>query len=211
HPALQRRILRKAVFEIKGDLRRITYAHIEAARKHLKDSVSHGSTDLPDRIRVSKSGKKFSISKESNPLREATATPRHLRSDYHIQKPETVVVKEIRAHIKFSQIPVPDSMDFLNAGHRIAFFDMNNVRFPLILRNFHPGDRFSPLGMTGTQKVKAFFINNKISREDRGKYPMLLSGDRIIWVVGLRIDDSAKVTSTTQTILKAEMFLLEAV
>jgi len=85
------------------------------------------------------------------------------------------------------------------------------VRFPLILRNFHPGDRFSPLGMTGTQKVKDFFINNKISREDRGKCPMLLSDDRIIWVVGLRIDYSVKVTSATRTVLKAEMVLLDDV
>jgi tRNA(Ile)-lysidine synthase len=211
HPALQRRILRKAVSEIKGDLRCITYTHIESARKHLKGGVSNGSTDLPDRIRVSKSGMKLTISKEPHPLRETAATPRHLRFDYHIQKPETVVVKEIRASIKFSRISVPDGMNSLNTGHRIAFFAMNNVRFPLILRNFHPGDRFSPLGMTGTQKVKDFFINNKISREDRGKYPMLLSDGRIIWVVGLRIDDSVKVTSATRTVLKAEMVLLDDV
>ena len=153
----------------------------------------------------------LTISKEANPLRETAATPRHLRFDYHIQKPETVVVSEIRASITFSRISVPDGMDSLNTGHRIAFFDMNTVRFPLILRNFHPGDRFSPLGMTGTQKVKDFFINNKIPRKDRGKYPMLLSDDGIIWVVGLRIDDSVKVTSATQTVLKAEMALIDDV
>lgn len=211
HPALQRRILRKAISEIKGDLRRITFTHIESARQHLRNGVSHGSTDLPDRIRVLKSGKKLIVSTETNPLRETAATPPLPRFDYHIRKPETVVIREIRARITFSRISDPGSINPRNTGHRIAFFDMENLRFPLNLRNFQPGDRFSPLGMSGTQKVKDFFINNKIPRENRGKYPMLLSDDRIIWVVGLRIDDLVKVTSSTRAVLKAEMVLLDDV
>lgn len=211
HPALQRRVLRKAISEIKGDLRRITFTHIESARQHLRNGASHGSTDLPDRIRVLKSGKKLIVSTEMNPLRETAANPPLPRFDYDVRKLETVMIKEIRAKITFSRISDPLSINPRNSGHRIAFFDMDTLRFPLILRNFRPGDRFSPLGMSGTQKVKDFFINNKIPRENRGKHPMLLSEDRIIWVVGLRIDDSVKVTSSTQAVLKAEMVLLDDV
>ena len=205
HPALQRRFLRKAISEVKGNLRRITYGHIEAARKHLKCEISCGSTDLPDRIRLSKIGGKLTISKENKPLRETGAAPGKVCYNYRIQKPETVFVKEIHARLHFSEVPAPSDMDALDTGHRIALFDMNSIRFPLVLRNFRPGDRFSPLGMTGTQKVKDFFINNKISRDARESYPMLLSDNRIIWVVGLRIDESAKLTPSTQAVLKAEM------
>ncbi len=211
HPALQRRVLRQAISEIKGNLRRITFAHIESVKQHLRDGISRGSTDLPDRIRVSRSGLKLIISKEILPLRETATEPQHPRFDYHIKKTETVHIKEIRASLKLSQIPVPDRWDYRSTGHHVAFFDKDSVRFPLILRNFQPGDRFSPMGMTGTQKVKDFFINNKIPRDDRGKYPILLSNDRIIWVAGLRIDDSVKVTSATRTVLKAEMVLPDGV
>jgi tRNA(Ile)-lysidine synthase len=76
-----------------------------------------------------------------------------------------------------------------------------------MVRNFRPGDRFSPLGMTGTQKLKKFFINNKISRELRSKCPLVVSNRRIIWVAGQRIDNSVKVDTETRTVLMAELLL----
>ncbi len=89
----------------------------------------------------------------------------------------------------------------------VAFFDMDTIQFPLVLRNVRPGDRFSPLGLGGTQKVKDFFIKQKIPREQRARCPILLSRERIIWVVGHRIDESVKVTGLTRNLLKAELFL----
>jgi tRNA(Ile)-lysidine synthase len=82
---------------------------------------------------------------------------------------------------------------------------MATITFPLTVRSFKEGDRFTPLGMNGSQKVKAFFINQKIGRSERLRCPILLSGERIIWVGGHRIDDSVKVTEKTQKLLKAEL------
>ena len=93
------------------------------------------------------------------------------------------------------------------AGNRIAFFDMDRIRFPFVIRNFRPGDRFSPLGLDGSQKLKKFFIDHKISRLDRAKCPIVLSQHRIIWVVGHRLDNSAKLSPQTRRILKAELLL----
>jgi tRNA(Ile)-lysidine synthase len=85
---------------------------------------------------------------------------------------------------------------------------MDQLSFPLVVRNFRPGDRFSPLGMQGRQKVKKFFINNKVPRWQRQKCPILLSRNEIIWIAGHRIDDSVKVSSQTRRILKAELSLV---
>jgi tRNA(Ile)-lysidine synthase len=63
--------------------------------------------------------------------------------------------------------------------------------------------------MVGTQKVKDFFINQKIPRCSRGRCPILLSRDKIIWIAGHRIGDSVKVTDATGDILKVELFLAE--
>jgi tRNA(Ile)-lysidine synthase len=62
--------------------------------------------------------------------------------------------------------------------------------------------------MAGSQKVKAFFINHKVPRSERLRCPILISGGKIIWVGGYRIDDSAKVTEKTRKILKAELLPL---
>jgi tRNA(Ile)-lysidine synthase len=59
--------------------------------------------------------------------------------------------------------------------------------------------------MVGSQKVKTFFINHKVPRSQRLLCPILVSGERIIWVGGYRIDDSAKITQKTKKVLKAKL------
>ncbi len=83
-----------------------------------------------------------------------------------------------------------------------ALMDCNSLQFPLKVRNFRPGDRFHPLGVTGTQKLKDFFIDHKVPKIERPKVPLLISGEMIAWIVGYRIDDRVKVTEKTKKILK---------
>jgi tRNA(Ile)-lysidine synthase len=61
--------------------------------------------------------------------------------------------------------------------------------------------------MTGTQKIKKYFIDNKVPRAERIRCPLLLSAGKIIWVAGHRIADSVKVLPTTQRALKVEQVL----
>jgi tRNA(Ile)-lysidine synthase len=92
-------------------------------------------------------------------------------------------------------------------GQKVAFVDMDKLDFPLVLRNHQTGDRFNPLGMHGSQKVKKFLINAKIVRNQREGCPVILSRDRIIWLVGLRMDDGFKITPSTRNVLKVELLL----
>jgi tRNA(Ile)-lysidine synthase len=57
----------------------------------------------------------------------------------------------------------------------------------LSLRARRPGDRFRPLGMHGRKKLQDFFVDAKIPREERGRIPLLTTGDRIASVIGYRI------------------------
>jgi len=100
----------------------------------------------------------------------------------------------------------PDSIgDPTYTGQNTAFFDMDQLTSPLGLRPILPGDRFRPLGMTGTQKVKDFLINNKIPREKRRRILVLLNQNRIIWILGHRIDDGVKITQQTRNVLKIKI------
>ncbi|MDI6687528.1 MAG: tRNA lysidine(34) synthetase TilS [Desulfobacterales bacterium] len=213
-PAAQRRVVRKAIAEVKGDLRRITFSHIDSAVSLLKSSRSIASIDLPDRIRIERDKDILSFSKEKKRLRDVNTKVRYIEQvpfKYIIEKPgstpESIYIKEINLNLKFSEINIEDLPDIRCAGQNIAFFDMADIVFPLVLRPFRRGDYFQPLGMAGAQKVKKFFINNKIQRLKRLKYPILLSKGKIIWVVGLRIDDSVKIKPLTRIVLKAELML----
>ncbi len=94
-------------------------------------------------------------------------------------------------------------------GNRlIAFFDAGKIA-RLTVRTFREGDRFVPLGMERSTKLKDYFISRKIPSERRRSIPLLLSDDDIIWVVGERIDERYKLTHHTKRFLRVSArFLL---
>ena len=90
-----------------------------------------------------------------------------------------------------------------------AYFDLGRIALPLTVRPAIPGDRFTPLGAGGSQKLKKFFIDHRIPRQARAMAPVLMDRQRIIWLVGHRIDDHVKVTTATTQVLRVEFFLLD--
>lgn len=81
----------------------------------------------------------------------------------------------------------------------IAFLDFNKLRFPLKLRRWQEGDSFCPLGMAGNrQKLKDFFINNKLSILEKERVWVLESSGEICWIAGHRIDERFKVSPQTR-------------
>ena len=75
----------------------------------------------------------------------------------------------------------------------------------LVLRTRQPGDRFVPLGMRGEKKLKDFFIDEKVPREERDEILLLCDSLHILWVVGYRIDDRVKVSPSTERVLRIEV------
>jgi len=208
--AVRRRLIRKAILWAKGNLRRMTFAHVESACQLAQIGPAYGLLDLPDRIRIRRHNNVLSISREDLNLRSSDrASFLSPTGDYAYQlsEPGKIFIEEAGVQISFSEIPKAQLSDSAALEHQIAFFDMDRIRFPLIIRNFRRGDRFSPLGLGGSQKLKKFFIDHKISRRERAKCPIVLSQNRIIWVVGHRLSNCAKLDPQTRRVLKAELLL----
>jgi tRNA(Ile)-lysidine synthase len=200
--AAGRRIVRKAIFYVKKDLRRITFFHVDAVLELAKKGQAGSSLDLPDGVRVIKDTAALTIKKEDQ---ASGATVIDYR--YTIAGEGTTLIKEANIAIKLVEIGTAALPDFKKSGKSRAFFDRDCLRFPLVVRNFRPGDRFSPLGVDGTQKLKKYFSNNKIPAGQRKNCPLLLSEKKIIWVAGHRIDNSVKLGPETRRVLMAELLL----
>ena len=88
---------------------------------------------------------------------------------------------------------------------KIACFDANKLKFPLKLRKWQEGDTFRPIGMKGNKKLSDFFIDQKFSIQEKENTWLLCSGNKIIWVVGHRMDDRVKITDETTKIYRLEL------
>ena len=212
HPAPRRRIIRRALVELKGNLRRISFAHVDAVDRLIRSGPQVGSLDLPDRIRVERLYDAITFEKKTQNLRQAppkgNRPPRAIVDyAYPVELPGSVLIGDTGGRIIFTRIDSQKAIDIDKSDNTVAFMDMNRLQPPLILRNARPNDRFRPLGMQGTQKLSRFFIQNKIPRNDRASCPLLVSGNEIVWIVGYRIADSVRIRPVTEKILKGQLLL----
>lgn len=73
------------------------------------------------------------------------------------------------------------------SGPDCLITDYRQVIGPLRVRTWRRGDRMMPKGMTGTQKIQRIFINEKIDREKRIVWPLVVDGENsVLWLPLLR-------------------------
>ena len=103
-------------------------------------------------------------------------------------------------HLRFSRFE--KNADFIiDKSSEVAQLDFDKIQFPLILRHWHHGDRFHPLGMKGSKLLSDFFVDQKFTEWQKRNVWLLVSADGdILWVVGYRIDERYKVSISTKTI-----------
>jgi tRNA(Ile)-lysidine synthase len=82
-----------------------------------------------------------------------------------------------------------------------SVLDWEAVEPPLLVRRRRPGDRFLPLGLGGSSKVKDILVDRKVSRLLRDRLPLVCDRHRIIWVPGVTPCHPCRVTKKTKKLL----------
>ena len=82
----------------------------------------------------------------------------------------------------------------------IAYVDADALQYPLTIRRGLVRDNFQPFGMKGKKKLSDFFKDEKLSLPQKENSYVLTSNNRIVWVIGHRIDHRFRITKLTKHI-----------
>lgn len=194
--ALQRRVLRKLWNTLAGGPAGLGFEHLENILNLLKEGKGSWVSYLPKGIRVARSYQYLQFKKEDGHIREIPPYCYHLNVPGEVFIPETGVIIRARL-ISRTQAGDPES---LPPGE--ALLDFKKLRGELYVRRRLPGDRFAPLGMGGAKiKLKKFFIDKKIPREERDNIPLVVCNGEIVWVAGIRPGEKYKVSEDSEKLL----------
>ncbi len=110
-------------------------------------------------------------------------------------------------------VPIIESAVYLDrsgmagipAASDIACLDADEVTFPVTIRKKEAGDYFYPLGMDRKKKLSDFLIDLRVSLPEKEKILVMESANRIVWVMGWRIDNRFRITGSTKRILMIKL------
>ncbi|MCX8129888.1 MAG: tRNA lysidine(34) synthetase TilS [Clostridia bacterium] len=204
HPAIKKRLVRNAVREVKGDLKGIENIHIEGTIAVIQSGKTGIEIHLPFNIRVRKSYNILRIFLHNGSEQVDTAFDRSLNVPGQTvgENQDTFIKAEIEEMIK-------DKDYNKDAQYSLAkYFDYEKLKTGISIRTRKEGDIFKPYKSNGTKKLKEYFIDNKIPKEERARIPVIAKGNEIVWIIGHKISDKFKVTENTKSILKLEYIKL---
>lgn len=202
-PALQRRILRLWIAEVRGHLRGFDYRHIEK----LLDLVANGAPQA--RLSIPGGGELVNVYKTVR-LQKCARKLKGLRYSYPFHPDGVLQIPEAGVALESKRISAPPAArPAIPTSLTEGLFDAALLAEHLTVRNFCAGDRFQPLGMSGHRKVKDLFIEKKVPLSVRSVLPLFSMGDEILWIPAYARSEIAKISAGTKEFLYVKSVPLE--
>jgi len=198
HEAIKRRIVRKCVEHLAGDVKDFELKNVRKLIQFIEQSTSGSRMDLPRNLTAQKDYEFVYI------YQGEIEAPEEF--EYPLPVPGTFIEERLGITLESSLEAFSKDQAIVANNPLIAQLDYDKIIGNLILRNWRPGDRFFPLGMACSKKVQDFFTDLKVPRRKRARIPIVVDGaGRIVWIAGFRLDDRFKITSSTRMILTLKM------
>lgn len=90
------------------------------------------------------------------------------------------------------------------------WFDYDRIENAVVVRTREEGDYIQINSKGGNKKLKDYFIDQKIPKEERSKQLLVADGKHIMWVLGdSRISEKYKIHETTKNILSMKLIKVE--
>jgi tRNA(Ile)-lysidine synthase len=156
----------------------------------LLNSQSGKSIQLKDNIIASKERNELIVGRKSSERTQKAIRKIKAGQTLTVDGKIICISKVSKKMFKFTQ---DKSVEFVSGDTLSDSFE---------IREWKAGDKFQPIGMKGTKKISDFLSDEKISSLEKKEHLVLTNSGKIVWVIGLRIDERFKVTTETKKILK---------
>lgn len=194
--ALARRLLRRTLAAVRGDLRRITQSHVESVLRLAEEGQSGQRVELPRAI-VERSFNRLVFRRA-----QEQAETRH---DYQVkvEGPSTVGLPG-GGSLSFKLVAVEALESGYNQPKGVA--DAARTPFPLLVRAWQLGDSYRPAGAARRKKLKTLFREQRIPVEERRRTPVVVCGEEIVWVPRLGVAADCSLGAGSRIALLMERF-----
>ena len=201
--ALSRRLVRRIFAELRGSREKLTSRHVDSVIDLATKSQSGAKIDLPE-VRVERVFNQLSftiIVPTRKTAQGVQTTGQNCEFAYSVSRLEplgsaSIVVTEIRRRFNLKMVDWPSAQSDTVVGRGALDFD--RVRWPLVLRNWRPGDSYRPHGSRRVRKLKRLLLDSRVPRSARGGWPVLTSEGKVIWASGYPVAEELAACQGTQ-------------
>ena len=201
--ALTRRLVRRIFAELRGSREQLTSRHVDSVLDLAIQSQSSARIDLPG-VCVERIFDRLCFTNVSA-APEATRGAGKMRQNrdfaYTVLQPRrresaSIVVTEIHRRFNLKKVDWPPAQSDTVVGWGALDFD--RVQWPLVLRNWRPGDSYRPHGSRRVRKLKQLLLESRVPRSARGGWPVLTSDGKVIWAHGYPVAEELAPRPGTQ-------------
>jgi tRNA(Ile)-lysidine synthase len=201
--ALSRRLVRRIFSELRGSREQLTSSHVESVMELAAKSQSGARIDLPgicaerifDRLCFTNVLAALDVAQDEETRRQ------NCDFAYPISRPgqletTSVVVTELHRRFNLKRVDWPPAQSDTVKGWGALDFD--RLQWPLVLRNWRPGDSYRPRGSRRVRKLKKLLLESRVPRSARGSWPVLTSEGKVIWASGYPVAEELAAHPGTQ-------------
>jgi tRNA(Ile)-lysidine synthase len=185
--ALSKRMVRRIVESIKPREGQLGAGHVQAVLQLARSGQTGGSLPLPGGVEVRRERNALVFQAlENEGVRTAHSAPHEYEYNIDLANgPQEVRVTELGCVFRLRVIDWPPKRGETSTDGSVL--DRDRLRFPMVLRNWRPGDRLRPGGHRSAHKLKRLLNEKRVSRWERGGWPVLTSGDVLVWARGFPV------------------------
>jgi len=196
-PVANRVLMR--LFEIaSGNLQELERSHLELM-KGLVQGRSGTAIDLPQGFKLVIDKDMFHF-RTQNGSDDCPYPPAFEESEFNVPSHQQLVNDW---KLITESVPRPTK---LNSKNSLETYASNSLEASTLrVRNRRPGDRFHPLGATGSKKLQDYFIDEGLPRRWRDRVPIIEANSEIAWIVGGRLSEWAKVQPGDDRVVRIEL------